>query len=203
MELYKYDNWFLLADHQVVNAKLYPDRITFLKSLNKNLDILEIGVAAGDFSEEILNECIPEKLYLLDLFDKPDSAYKKTRRYYANDNLLFVKNRFKNYNNVYFIIGDSQTLLPTIEINFDFIYIDADHTYDFFINDLINSIKILKPNGIIGINDYTYTDESGNQYGIVEGVHRFLKANLDWEIIGFALHDKSYNDIYIRRKLNI
>lgn len=205
MELYKDHDWFFLPMHQMENAKLYPGRLAFLKSLDKNLDILEIGVAAGDFSEQILKECLPKNLYLLDKYDLFDVMFieHNPRRYEAHEHLDFVTNRFKNYNNVHLLVGDSHDLLPNLNIQFDYIYIDAHHSYENFYKDLKDSIKLLKPNGILGLNDYTYVDENGEIYGVIEVTNRFLKANPDWEITGFALHDRGYNDMYLRRKLNI
>ena len=49
--------------------KVFETRIELLNYLNKNLTIAELGVFEGEFSKEIHNICLPNKLYLVDLFD--------------------------------------------------------------------------------------------------------------------------------------
>jgi uncharacterized protein YciU (UPF0263 family) len=58
---------------------------------------------------------------------------------------------------------------------------------------------LLSDNGIIGFNDYIYDDRYYNVYGVIETVCEFLDANKDWQVIGFALQEEMYADIYIQR----
>jgi ABC-type polysaccharide/polyol phosphate transport system ATPase subunit len=44
-------------------------RIDLIKSIEKNLNIAELGVFKGEFSSEIYKYCKPKNLYLVDLFD--------------------------------------------------------------------------------------------------------------------------------------
>lgn len=194
-------NWFNIDPSQLENAKIYLDRKSFIQQLPKSLDIMEVGVAAGDFAEIMLEECDPKILYLVDYYNQPD-FYKKLNpeRYTPKTNLEFVQNRFKDYLYVEILVGDSRDILPNINKYFDFIYIDADHTFEGANTDLYNSVKLLKPNGIIGFNDYIKFSPYGDEYGIIEAVHTFLKNHLDWEVIGLALQDEGMFDIYIRHK---
>lgn len=199
---YRHQNpdWFIIDPSQLKNAKIYLDRKSFIQQLPKFLDIMEVGVAAGDFAEVILEECSPEILYLIDLYNLPEICKTDNPRYTETTNLEFVKERFRDYSQVKIIVGDSKEVLPNLDKYFDFIYLDADHYFDGASLDLNNSASLLKPNGIIGINDYAGFSEKGERYGTIKAVHTFLKHHLDWEVIAFALHNEGYFDIYLKHK---
>jgi len=64
------------------------------------------------------------------------------------------------------ILGDSKIELPKIDKLYDVIHIDGDHTYENAKIDMDNSIKLLKPNGIIIFDDTNleYLNKICNEY---------------------------------------
>lgn len=187
----------LISQEQLNNAKLYSNKFEFVKHLPKNGNILEIGTLAGDYAEYLLST-MPKSLDLVDVFEAND--WRDLNRFNKQGHYDFVKNRFKNNPEVSLIKGYSNEVMPTLTKKYDYIYIDANHDYEHASQDLNNSIPLLVKGGIIGLNDYIYDDADYIVYGVIETVCEFLDKNRDWEVIGFALQERMYADIYIKQK---
>lgn len=149
------------ADTYFSNSEsfLLPTRNDLVKEfINKKSYIAEIGVFKGDFSRFLYNELDPTYLALFDLF----TGYCGSGNHDGN-NMEFVqleveyfklKEEYKD-KNVIFHKGDSSSYLTMYEDNyFDFIYIDAEHTYDSVKKDLLLSYSKIKNNGFIMGHDY-------------------------------------------------
>ncbi len=195
-----------ISPEQLVNAKIYTNRWEWIKSLPEQLNIIEVGVASGDFSEHILNNINPKNLYLVDFYDQGDPMLArpgKERRYVEGENYDYVVNRFKNNSNVKVVKANSQEYLPILATEmpkqFDMVYLDASHKFVDVCGDLDSAVKLLGPDGIVAFNDYIFADENGEKYGVVEAANKFLYANRDWEVVGFALDERMYSDLYIRK----
>jgi hypothetical protein len=186
----------IISQNQLNNAKLYSTKFEFIKHLPKNAKMLEIGTLAGDYAELLLNTK-PTCLDLVDVFMAND--WKDLNRFNKDGHYDFVKNRFKNNPEVSLHKGYSHDILPTLNKKYDYIYIDANHDYDHVAKDLEYSLPLLADGGIIGFNDYIYDDADYIVYGVIETVCEFLDKNKDWEVIGFALQERMYADIYIKK----
>lgn len=186
----------LISQSQLNNAKLYSNKFEFIKHLPKNASMLEIGTLAGDYAECLLSTN-PKSLDLVDVFQAND--WRDLNRFNKDGHFDFVKNRFKNNPEVSLIKGYSHEVLPTLNKKYDYIYIDANHDYEHASRDLNLSLPLLAENGIIGFNDYIYDDADYIIYGVIETVCEFLDKNKDWEVIGFALQERMYADIYIKK----
>lgn len=196
-----------ISQDQLSNATIYTDKFSALKNLiDNNIEYLEIGVLAGDYSTVVLNNKNIKKAILLDTYNSDDWEGCKVQRFNKDSHLSFIKNRFSRYQNVIIKQGNSQELLPLENEFFDYIYIDADHRFNYVLNDLMNACKMLKPNGIIGLNDFTFyqkpQEEKDNRGGfaVVEVVTQFLKINRSWEVVGLAFEEHGFNDIYLKRR---
>lgn len=191
-----------ISQEQLNNAKMYSNRWSWLKTLPTGLNILEVGTAAGDYSNRIL-ERSPEKLFLLDLFDDADVNldHVDNPRFGKGQAFDFIKNRF-NLDNVFILQGNSHDILPKMRDDLanslDIVYIDADHDYHSVLADIKDSIPLLKSSGMLVINDYLINDSSGAKYGVVPAVNHFLMTNPEWEVVGFALDRQMFCDIHLR-----
>ena len=185
----------LISQEQLNNAKLYSTKFEFIKHLPKNANILEIGTLAGDYAELLL-ETNPLSIDLVDVFEAND--WKDLNRFDKNGHYNFVKNRFKNNPEVSLLRGYSHDVLPTLTKKYDYIYIDANHDYEHASQDLADALPLLAEGGIIGFNDYIYDDADYIVYGVIETVCEFLDKNKGWEVIGFALQERMYADIYLQ-----
>jgi spermidine synthase len=190
---------------QLKNAKLYGCREDFINTLEKNLDILEVGTGGGDYANLLLTITNPKRLDLVDTFNEKDAETVediKLERFISDSHFDFVKNRFINETKINLFKADSVEFLPKIKNKYDYIYIDANHTFEFVEKDLYNATKILKDGGIIGLNDYADKGSDKHNiylYGVISAVNFFLDVNRDWEVIGFALHGLMFCDIYLKK----
>jgi hypothetical protein len=186
----------LISQEQLNNAKLYSTKFEFIKHIPKGGHILEIGTLGGDYAEPLL-AAEPASLDLLDTFDSKD--WEGSTRFTRQTHYDYIKNKFKDNPEVSLLRGYTDKILPSLTKKYDYIYIDADHNYAQVKKDLANSIPLIADGGIIGFNDYIYDDRYYNVYGVIQTVCEFLDENKDWEVIGFALQEEMYADIYIRK----
>ena len=166
----------------------FPTRNDFILSLGKNLKVCEVGVFKGKFSEFIFNSINPSELHLIDLFegighsgdkDGENIEYANLNESYSNLIEKYSNNKVKIYK------GYSKNILNTFQDNyFDFIYIDADHSYESVRKDLDISLKKTKVGGIISGHDYIKENFSG----VYRAVNEFcIENNLK---IDFITNDK-------------
>jgi hypothetical protein len=61
----------------------------------------------------------------------------------------------------------------------DWVYVDGDHSYQGVMHDLTESLKILRPNGIILGDDYAATSPAGGGFKpeVKQAVDAFVTAN--------------------------
>ncbi len=185
------------------NCKLLPDRYSIFDYLPKNGVVAEVGVLAGDFSEQLLLRTCPSKLYLIDTFESNDWVSLKTKRFYANNHQQFVEERFKTEietNIVTLKKGLSWDVLSKFPANnFDWLYIDADHRYASVRKDLTQAFRVLKTDGYLVMNDYIlYSHLEQTPYGVIQAVNEFCLAH-NFELLYFAFHPQMYCDVVIRR----
>jgi hypothetical protein len=197
-----------LDQFQLRNAKLYNNRWDWVSQLPHKMNIMEVGVSAGDFAEHMYNTIKPQVLYLVDTWEQSDSIFQRGQdnlRFKEGENLAFVQNRFP-YNNVEILKGTSQEVLPHVikdnnrQFKFDLIYLDAGHSYEEVMQDINNSVQLLSDRGVLVINDYVYIgDPKYPPYGVIKAVNEFLNKHENWEVSGLILEDHMMCDIILRQ----
>jgi len=174
--------------------ELDDSRLSLLEKIKPGDVCAEIGVFRGDFSEFML-KMDPSKLYLVDpwvsIMDIP-------ARWHAIDQgeLDLIKqnvvNKFSSDNRVEIIEKYSIDALDDFEDgSFDWIYLDANHSYSFIQQDLKNWWTKLKTGGTICGN--AYQDDNAQirllDFGVIPAVDSFLEDFFDeienFEIIGY------------------
>ena len=96
---------------------------------------------------------------------------------------------------------DSATCLATFPDHyFDWIYIDADHSYPAVRRDADIGLRKIKEDGYLVFNDYIFwSHEQMMPYGVVAAVNELcIEQNLVW--VYFALHQSMYCDVALRRR---
>jgi len=129
--------------------------------------VLEIGCYEGMSSTYICDTLCnhkDSKMYCIDPFVMC-----------SKDNFIHNTNLSKNKDKLQLFEITSDKFFETCAEEFDFIYIDGDHTIPFLKRDLINSWKHLKPGGIIWFDDYLGDDGKSMK----EAVDETIK---DWNI---------------------
>ncbi len=163
LEKYKFSkNYF---NH---NSEIWFEIFNKNNYLNKNLYILEIGSFEGMsllFFQYFLKV---KKIFSVDI--------KKNKNFNKN---------IKNFNNVkYFNMKSDLFFKKKINFKFDIIYIDGSHYYRDVFNDLMNSEKKLKKDGLLIIDDLLL-DLNYRKYGmkfyedVIGGIMMFLKNKKD------------------------
>jgi hypothetical protein len=187
-----------LEQKHVHDCRVFARREQFFDHLPNNAVGIELGVAGGDFSEEILKRSRPKKLYLNDLYCGDDMPYKE--RYNGEEeHLQFIRSRFAkelSTGQVELLKGPSQEMIHKIkDHSLDWIYIDASHDYEFVKEDLWNAMNKIKSDGVIMLNDYVmYCPIAHKHFGIVQAVNLFC-VEQDWRIAAFAFNNHMYADV--------
>jgi hypothetical protein len=179
MDPYKFDSSF--------------ERLSLLDKINEGDICAEIGVLKGDYSNLISLQPV-SKLYLIDPWISiPDI----THRWHAvpqdvmDEYKSKVYKRFSNNDSIKIIEKYSKDAVLDFEPDFfNWIYLDANHTYSFVLEDLNNWWLKLKPGGFICGNAYIDNPIARNvlDFGIIPAVDDFLEEKFDeinhFEIIG-------------------
>ena len=132
----------------------------------KNPSILEIGIHKGDFSKQLFTNFNPSKLILVDPWiayddliyknswygNSSNSNQKIQDEYYLNLLDYFKKQIFEN--KVEICRKTSDEFFLKNENIFDLIYIDGNHLFEFVKRDIFNSLKFIKEDGLIVLDDY-------------------------------------------------
>lgn len=141
----------------------------------------EIGVATGRLSKIIIKNNNPKKLYLIDAWKNFDIGYydenmvennKHEQRYQD------VTNYFKDNESVRIIRDMSSKAADNFKDNFfDWVYIDADHSYDGCMNDLVAFNNKVKPDGYIWGHDWLPEGQKRPGFNVNEAVLDFVEKN--------------------------
>ena len=144
---------------------------------------IEIGVKEGVFSKHILENSNNLNLYLLDCWDnQPDLKYHDVSNVDNQTQVQFMKNTISNvskfFHNVKIIKGYSDEFVNFFEDNFfDFIYIDANHSYEAVKNDINKWFPKIKKGGLFAGHDYLDAVNSNGVFGVKSAVDEFALQN--------------------------
>jgi spermidine synthase len=163
-----------------------PERTALLAHLPKGGLVAEVGTLRGDFAREILRITEPRELHLIDI--KILSTVQKM----AEDASLRDRLRVHESDSV-------EALMSFPDEFFDWIYIDAQHTYEGVTRDIDAARCKIKAGGFLVFNDYTMWSYVEMQpYGVVTAVNE-LCINDNWEIVYLALPNHMYCDVALRK----
>ena len=126
-----------------------------------NLRFLEIGSYQGRSTVWLLENILTHDTSSITCIDTFEGSAEHFE-YHQNDLQtlfqVFSHNISKFKNKVNIIKNKSQIALKQINEEYDFIYIDGDHTASSVIEDAILSFSLLKKGGIMIFDDYEWDD---------------------------------------------
>jgi len=174
-------------------CRVLPTRDDLLDVLPKGGVAVEVGVASGGFSEEILKRLRPDKLYLVD-------AWKDER--FAGG-LSEVQERFANQIQVGLVElrrGFSTEVLGTFpDEYFDFIYLDTTHAYDLTIQELEISARKSKRSGLIAGHDFCAGNVvTPHVYGVIQATGTFCRQK-NWRYKYLSIDPDTYFSFCLER----
>ena len=153
----------------------------------------EIGVAQGEFSKLIIVGNHQVHLYGIDPWE-PYKDYKDYVKQSSFDDLWHEANhRLCYFKEFEFIRKYSMDAVKDFEDDsLDFVYIDANHEYDYVLQDITEWTKKVKPGGMVAGHDYihlrTPVNEAGKRfkYGIKRAIQDYTKENniSPWFVLG-------------------
>ena len=171
---------FQLEKKNISNLKIKLNRLEILKELKKSSICAELGVAYGEFSDQILEIVKPELLVLVD-------SYPNKGNFVDEGNLKYIEKKYQKLaeeKKIQIINEDSVKAASMFEENFfDWIYIDTTHSYHQTLGELRAWKNKIKGDGYILGHDYimgNWIDDI--KYGVQEAVHQFCVEE-NWEII--------------------
>jgi hypothetical protein len=175
----------ILEDKHVRNCRMLPGRDVLLHHLKKNAVCGEVGTHRGVFAADIVRVCQPKALHLFDLDFAPFHTEMRLR---ADENVILHE-------------GDSAANLSAFpDEYFDWLYIDADHSYEGVRRDIEAGVRKIRRDGLLVFNDYTFWSPLDlHPFGVVQAVHELCLQH-DFEFVFFALHWHMYCDVAVRRR---
>lgn len=176
-----------LEERHLANCRVLPRRDLLMRQIRPGGVGAEIGVLKGEFSRVILDACQPSTLHLIDI----DLATHAVATAFTEEIVAGT---------VVLHEGESVSILKTFpEETFDFIYIDANHSYNSVKSDIAAATPRLGSDGLLIFNDYTYWSPCEcMKYGVIQAVNELCLED-DWEILFFALEPYMYCDVALRR----
>ena len=165
---------------------------SLLNSLNLRCTGVEIGVQEGFFSRHILETSELQKLYSVDIWNNNDIYIKaqQTLRKFEKRSVLVKK----------YSIEASRDFPDEF---FDFIYIDAEHRYEYVSSDIESWWPKLKSGGLFSGHDYENHNDNKSEtwvngvFGVVRAVNEFCaKKNIRL----YLTTDDNYNSWYFLKR---
>jgi hypothetical protein len=134
------------------------NRLVDLPQLFKELDLkkgAEIGVLEGKFSEILCRELPEAKIYSIDPWEYYP-VHKNFRKAWMYEPIYQrAKEALSKYPNSEIIRKRSMDAVGSFEDNsLDFVFIDADHRFQYITNDIAEWLKKVRPGGIISGHDF-------------------------------------------------
>ena len=150
-------------------------RIDLIKLLPNNPVTVELGVAEGNFSLDILREWKPKKHYLVDNWGPINdiTGDGTNPQVWHDKNYLQTVQKVNDYKNIEILRGITWEMANFVDDNsIDIVYIDACHSYECVMKDIESWIPKVKKGGIMAFHDYL-----SMEYGVNQAVNEFAGKN--------------------------
>ena len=180
-----------------MTLQLFLTRESMIRSLvREGMVGCELGVFAGEFAESLVRHS-PKSLTLIDCWSSPDGMLFSGDVDGNNGVSLpqdylygLVVSRFANYPHVTVLRGWTYDLIPTLDDgSLDYVYIDADHSYEGMKRDLKLIQSKLKPDGLLMGHDYEMNFKKATipwKFGVQQAVDEFCNET-DYTLVAKAM----------------
>ncbi|WP_439493883.1 class I SAM-dependent methyltransferase [Bosea sp. (in: a-proteobacteria)] len=166
----------LLAD-----CRFCSSREAMLPLLPMGGVVAELGTYRGDFARSIIRLNRPAALHLIDIdystFEATGLDAKAVTRHVGYTN---------------------ETIATFPDAHFDWIYIDADHSYAGCLRDAKAAAAKVRPGGYLVFNDFAHIDPWLGRYGVQKAVSEFARMQR-WPMAFFCYHPAALYDVAFRR----
>jgi hypothetical protein len=172
---------------------MLPDRIALLATLPQGSTVAEIGVHKGYFSNDILSLPNYSHVYLIDSWKPRPEYFDPITQEDHDANFEETKRTIQGHNS-----GGRFTIIrkDSLDAAKDFsdgqitgAYIDADHSYDACLKDLIAWSRVVGPKGYLMGHDYTENSQARKfRFGVVRAVTDFC-IQYKWRVTHLTNED--------------
>lgn len=164
----------MLEDRYLKNCQIVANRDKLVQQMPHGGHIAEVGVLAGNFSQVLLDQCSPTKLHLIDLDLHSHQIQKRFADKVQSGTIVLHEER------------SWRALRKFPDQYFDFIYIDADHSYEGVKKDIMVAKEKIRHDGFLVFNDYTYwSPVECMPYGVMHAVNE-LCLKEGWQFVFFC-----------------
>ena len=177
---------YYLEKEHIAGCKILVNRMELLEMLPHHGNVAELGVDEGAFSRNILEISQPKTLTLVDVWhtarynrNKAEGVYSKYASEICNVSIRIIEKL------------STEAADDCEDDEFDWIYIDTDHSYQTTIRELEKWQAKIKQNGYICGHDYDMGDVvTGRLYGVIEAVSEFcIKYNWKFKYLTIDNHE--------------
>jgi predicted O-methyltransferase YrrM len=160
---------------QMRNESNTQGLLDLIDELPTGLTMLEIGCYAGESTELFLKSGKVKKLYAVDIWTDPLGVFSSMN---PSHNFKEVEESFDKKVSGFDVIKYKKSIQeisthdPNVS-NLDFIYVDANHDYEYVLEDIKTSLTLLKKGGIISGHDY-----NPQTPGVIKAVNEILGYNI-------------------------
>jgi len=166
----------LMRDCRVVHS-----RQALVECLPRDARVLEVGTDRGDFARVILNHCAPRELHIVDV------DLSRIAADVAGDARVTLYQGLSH-----------ERLAAFPDAHFDWIYIDADHSYAGVARDAAAAAAKLRPGGSLVFNDFAHADPFLGAYGVHRAAVEFAIGQR-WPLTHMAYEGAGLYDLALRR----
>lgn len=171
-----------------MKQKTNKSRIDLLDIINYNYPNgrgIEIGVFKGEFSKEILSKW-GGTLYLVDVWRPLGEEYEDASNHILHlDAYAETMQNIKGFEDRGIMIRANSKFASEMfgDNSLDFIYIDANHAYDFVVEDISLWFPKLKKGGILAGHDYIDIDWYSDTVNLPNGKDKYIYLNSGEELV--------------------
>ena len=142
----------------------------------------EVGTQHGFFAQTILTTSAPAELHLIDVdFSLLNPIVRQSPSVVLHQAL------------------SHQALARFADETFDWIYIDADHSYEAVVCDIEAAAPKVKRNGYLAFNDFARIVRPGlGTFGVHQAVSEFVVRSR-WPVTHFCMNGEALYDIALRK----
>ncbi len=134
-----------------------PQDCETIQSLSAGKVVLEIGCLFG--RSTLCIAAVAERVISVDTFKSHDNGVIQMEEF---TNLKGFKENIVGYDNIDWVVGRSEEVIPDIDMIFDVAFIDGLHYFDQVLVDVEVCWPKLKVDGVMAFHDFnTYHDDVG------------------------------------------
>jgi SAM-dependent methyltransferase len=165
------------------DCRFCASRVALLDELPHGGVVAELGTYKGDFARQIVAGAKPRELHLIDIdysqFDPSGLAEPQVTRHR----------------------GLAHEVIASFpDGTFDWVYIDADHSYTGALTDARAAAPKIKPGGFMVFNDFAHADPHGGRYGVHRAVVDFAIES-GWPFRFFAYEVLALYDVALGKPM--